>query len=694
MEYPTTRRDDVVETLHGHRIADPYRWLEDPDSPETQAWVSAQNALTHAHLRDLPGHERWSALMREIVLRPVVGVPVHEHGWYLVSRNDGTRPQNTWYVARTLEELEAGGRVLLDPSSWSADGTASLAGLSTTGDGGLLAYTVSEGGSDWQHVRFLDPETGADVEDEGGAEIVTKFGALVWLPDHRTFLYRRYGDARAEGTATTALPRPVLMAHTFGTPKKEDRVVLDVPEDPRLDMWPEASSDGRWIVVPMNHGADDAFAVRVHRASGSTLDEPLDVLPEFRDHVEVVDVVGDVLYVVTDADAPRGRVARLDLAAFERGEDPAWETVVPEGEDALQGAVVAGDVLLTHHLRDASPVLTRYDLDGHRLGALDLDAGSVLSLQGEAGRDELLVSVNSVTAPVQSFVVTPSTGAMRELSFLDGDGWTPPQVTVTRHRAASADGTRVPYWLLRRADLPVDGPVPTLMYGYGGFNIPIGASFSAMNAGWLTAGGAVAIANLRGGGEFGTEWYEQGTRSHKQNVFDDFAAVGQHLVTTGVTTPDHLAAYGGSNGGLLVGALLTQHPELVAAAVPMVGVLDLLRFHRFTIGAAWISDYGDPDVAEDFEVALAYSPLHRIREGERYPATLVVTGDHDDRVVPAHSHKFTATLQRAQGGDAPILTRIETSTGHGAGKPRAVAAQEAADMLTFLAHHTGLTPPE
>lgn len=683
MEIPQARRGDVVETLHGRQIADPYRWLEDPDSPETRAWVARQNAGTRAHLDDLPALDYFTTLLREIVLRPVATPPFHCSGWYVVSRNDGSKPQNTWYIARTLAELESGGDVLFDPSSWSDDGTTSISGLSVTRNGDLVAYSRSAGGSDWQQVYVQDLHTGQAVEE---AVLDTKFSDLVWLSDDRTFLYTRYVDSRAEGTATAALPRPMLMSHTVGADPADDPLVLEFPDDPRVSMWPTVSSDGRWLAVTMNRGTEDRYKLWVFPLRGAELGEPLRLIDDFEDDLGVVDVVDDVLYLVTDQGAPRSRVVSIDLSRT--GAD--WMTVVPESDSTLTQAVVAGDVLVTAHLDDAAPVLTRWSLEGADLGRLPIQGGTLLVLDGEAGRDELLVSVNSVTSPTQSFVVVPSSGQTRELSFIPDDTWTPPEVHVTRHRATSDDGTQVPYWLLRAAD--AQGPMPTLMYGYGGFNVPIGASFSAMNIAWVQAGGAVAIANLRGGGEFGTEWYEQGKREHKQNVFDDFAAVARHLVDDGVTTPERLAAYGASNGGLLVGALITQHPDLVAAAAPMVGVLDLLRFHRFTIGSAWISDYGDPDVAQDFEVALAYSPLHNVVDGTAYPATIVVTGDHDDRVVPAHSHKFTATLQHAQGGHAPVLTRIETSTGHGAGKPRAVQAQESADVLTFLAAHTGLDP--
>lgn len=689
MQTPTTRRDDTVETVHGHVIADPYRWLEDPDSPETAAWVEAQNAVSRDYLAGLGAQEYFSDLLRRILLRPSATAPLYRSGWYLVSRNDGSAPQNTWYVARTLDELQTAGRVLFEPSTWSTDGTTSLSTFTIDPSGRLGACARSEGGSDWQIVSVIDMATGDVVEQDC---CVTKFSELAWVDD-TTFLYSHYADSRATGTSTHALPGPQLMTHTVGgaTP---DRLVLEFPDDPHASPWVATSSDGAWIAVTITRGTEDKAKLWLYRVgAGGELGDPIKVLDTFEDAVSVVDVIDDVLYLVTDQDAPRSRIVSLDLSGLapaSMGELP-WRTVVPETEGTLAWATVAGDVIITEHLEDASPVLRRWQLDGEELGRLPIEGGMIVAISGRHGRDEALITVNSVTNPVQSLVVTPSTGEVRELSFAPPGSWRAPEVSTTRHRATSADGTAVPYWLLRRADAP-QGPLPTIMYGYGGFNVAMGAWFSPAHIAWIEAGGAVAVANLRGGGEFGTQWYEQGKREYKQNVFDDFAAVAHHLVESGASTRDQLAALGGSNGGLLVGALITQHPELVAAAAPLVGVLDLLRFHKFTIGAAWISDYGDPDVADDFEVAFVYSPVHNITEGTHYPATLVVTGDHDDRVVPAHSHKFTATLQRAQGGDAPVLTRIETSTGHGAGKPKAVLAQEIADVLAFFAEHTGLQP--
>ena len=366
-----------------------------------------------------------------------------------------------------------------------------------------------------------------------------------------------------------------------------------------------------------------------------------------------------------------------------------------EGEHALQSVDIAGAELIVLRTADAQPLLQRYDLEGQLLGTVAVPGGAVTALWADQDSDEWFVGMSTVTSPTRAFRVLVGGGEPEALDDLvpDGAGYVPPEVSVERRRAVSADGTAVPYFLITPlADVPVEGPRPTLLYGYGGFNISLEAAYRPVWPGWLSSGGAVVIANLRGGGEYGREWYDGGRLANKQNVFDDFIAVGEDLVRTGVTSHDRLAIHGGSNGGLLVGATLTQRPDLAAVALPAVGVMDLLRFHKFTAGAAWTSDYGDPDRQEDFETALGYSPLHNIDPGA-YPATLIMTGDHDDRVVPLHSHKFTATLQQAQQGRAPILTRIETQTGHGMGKPAAMAAAETADMLAFAAHFTGLIVP-
>ncbi len=698
MRYPETRRDDTVETLHGHELADPYRWLEDPDSDETRAWVAAQNAVSREHLDALPARAWFHATMSDIVRMPRAGTPARIGERYLVSRNDGTQQQDQWFVADSLEELRAGGRLLIDPNTFSDDGTSSLAAYDESRDGRLLAYQVSDGGSDWTTIRVRDVATGEDLDD-----VLTKvkFSAATWLPDNRSFLYVHFPtEGSGRGTEATALPAGRLRRHVLGTSQEDDTLVWELPDAPTVIPAPELSHDGRWLAVHFAEGTSEKnrlWLYPVTTEDGETsLGEPVRLVDDVRAMFHFVrsgaDAGGDHVYLHTDADAPLGRVVRVALS--DAGAAHLVD-VVPESDAALESVTAAGDELLTVHLVDARPLVTRHALDGAPLGTVDVRGGSVLALRGRAGRDEVLLGLSSVTSRVTPYRLLLPSGEVTAVTGLEPAGaasWQAPEVVEERRRATSPDGTEVPYFLIRRSDVPLDRPRPTLLYGYGGFNIAVLADFRATFAGWLAAGGVLAIANLRGGSEYGAAWHDAGRLERKQNVFDDFAAVGDHLVEQGVTSHDRLALHGGSNGGLLVGATMLRRPDLAAVALPSVGVLDMLRFHLFTIGAAWISDYGSPEDPEMFKTLLSYSPLHNVSEGTAYPATLVLTGDHDDRVVPAHSFKFTAALQRAQGGDAPVIARIETSTGHGLGKPASVVAAECADLLAFAAEHTGLTP--
>ncbi|CAN5164384.1 prolyl oligopeptidase family protein [soil metagenome] len=692
MSHPETRRDDTVEALHGHEVADPYRWLEDPDSAETKSWVSAQNAASRAHLDSLASRPWFHRTMLEIVGMPRAGTPDRFAHRYVVSRNDGTQQQDQLFVADSLEELQGAGRLLLDPNIFSSDGTSSLAWYDESRDGRLLAYQVSEGGSDWTTLRVREIATGEDL-----ADVLTKvkFSAATWLPDH-SFLYVHFPtEGTAMGTEAAELPAGRLRRHVLGTSQDEDSLVWEMPEQPRVIPDPELSHDGRWLVVHLAEGTSEKNRLWVYPVTtegGTTsLGEPIKLVDDVRAAFRFVRADGDSLYLHTDANAPLGRVVCVEIG----GEALVLVDVVPETEAALESVTAAGDELLAVHLVDAQPRVTRRGLDGSDLGAVDVAGGSVVAVHGEAGRDEAFLGLTSLTSRVTPYRLVLSTGELSVLEGLPPKGtasWGAPDVVVERRKATSHDGTEVPYFLVRRSDVGLDEPQPTLLYGYGGFNIPSLADFRPNFAGWLSAGGVLAIANLRGGSEYGAGWHDAGRLKLKQNVFDDFAAVGDHLVGRGVTRHDQLAVHGGSNGGLLVGATMLQRPDLAAVALPAVGVLDMLRFHLFTIGGAWVSDYGSPEDPEMFEALRAYSPLHNVVQGACYPATLVLTGDHDERVVPAHSFKFTAALQRAQGCEAPVLARIETSTGHGLGKPAALIAEEGADLLAFAAEHTGLVP--
>lgn len=670
-----------------HRLADhplsgsppdPFRWLEDAGS-RTQEWVRAQNEAARSHLDALASRPWFVRTMQSVVGRPRAGTPHKVGGRYVVSRNDGTQQQDLWFVADTLDELVSGGRLLIDPNTLSEDGTSSLAGLTASRDGRYLAYQVSEAGSDWMSVQLLEPASGRVLDD-----VVTgvRFSEATWLPDHASYLYLHFSGAALEGGR--------LMRHYVGESQVTDELVLELPEEPRLLIIPELTHDGRWLVLHLHEGTSERnrlWVCPVSTESGAaTIGEPLRVVDEAYAGFQLVrgDLTG--LHLLTDHDAPLRKVVRLDLEASESVD------VVPEQEHLLEHALGAGDELVVVHLVDARPRITRHALDGSPPAEVDVDGGALVALHGEVGDDEVFLGVSSVTRPATPYRLDLGTGELSELALAPvGDtSWKPPQVRTERCRATSADGTPVPYFLVRGD--PGDGPRPTLLWGYGGFGVPVLASYQEIFVGWLAAGGALAIANLRGGGEFGSAWHDAGRLRHKQNVFDDFEAVGDHLVATGVTTHAQLALHGRSNGGLLVAATVNQRPDLAAVSLPVVGVLDMLRFHLFTIGAAWVPDYGSPDDPEMVDVLAAYSPLHNLRGGTAYPATLVVTGDHDDRVVPAHSFKYAAALQQAQGGDAPVLVRIETSTGHGAGKPVSAVVQEAADLLAFAAEHTGLSP--
>ncbi len=680
MTYPDSRRDDVVETLHGHEIADPYRWLEDPDAPETQDWVRRQNEYTQAELARYPEREWFQTTMSAILARPRAGVPAKKSGWYFVGRNDGTQAQDVVYVAGSLAELLDGGRVLIDPNTLSADGTDSLGSFTVSPDGKYFAYGINESGSDWTTFRLLDIATGDPVDD-----VVTqaKFCEATWLPDSSAYLYLHYAaSGRSEGTETTTLSAGQLKLHRVGTPQSEDELVLSFPDNDRLFITPEVSDDDRYVVVHITEGTDPASLLWVYPITTDGLGEPIKVVDELADEIFFVRMSGDQLVLQTDRDAPLGRVVLADL-------DGTFTDLVPEGEHALQAVRGTASGLATVTLADAQPVLKLYDLDGSRERVVDVQGGGVLALNASTKHDELFIGLSTTVDPTVSYVVSASTAEVRALPELvqGSSSYTSPDVTVLRKTAGD-----VPYFLITRSDLDVTAPRPTLLYGYGGFRIPILADYKPGWAGWLQAGGVLAIANLRGGGEYGSDWHDAGRLKNKQQVFDDYIAVAEHLRETGVTTPAQLAIHGRSNGGLLVGAAMTQRPDLFKVALPGVGVLDMLRFHLFTVGAAWASDFGHPDDPEQFEDLLAYSPLHRVQDGTAYPATLVVTGDHDDRVVPLHSHKFIAALQHAQSAAEPVLTRVEVNTGHGFGKPAAMIAAEWADLLAFAAHHVGLVP--
>jgi prolyl oligopeptidase len=668
--WPETRRGDVVDVLNGERVPDPYRWLEDDRSEETAAWVAAQNAVTHEFLSELPGRDEIAQRLTEL-LDTVRRTAPERHGsrWFSM-RHDGLADQPVLVMADDPRSL---GTVLIDPREFSTAGTVALTSWSVSEDGKQVAYATSDAGSDWKSWRVRDVDTGEDLPD---LLHWSKFSEATWLPDSSGFFYGAL-DAPAEGAALTATNQALrLQLHLLGTEQAADRVVYVDPDPQRI---PESAvtDDGRWLIVTTSRGTELQTVVHVAELADPSLAlRPL--APEPIAQTRVFGNDGTTFYALTDLGAARRRVVAIDLAVPATSQ---WRDIVPESDDMLVAAQHLGGRLVCQLLHDASSVLRVFEPDGQPVRTIPLEGP--VTVTGVIGRLEdsvIHLATTSFVDPGSVWSHDLVTGETERIhSAVDADDL----VVTERATATSADGTAVPMFLVRRRDVTPSGDVPTMLYGYGGFDIALTPEFSAARATWVSRGGLLAIANLRGGGEFGREWYDAGRREHKQNVFDDFAACARWLASSGWTSVNHLVVNGGSNGGLLVGALLTQHPELIGAAVPEVGVMDMLRFHHFTIGWAWTGDYGDPDNADEYPWVRAYSPLHQLRPGTSYPPTLVMTGDHDDRVVPAHSFKFAAALQATQAGDAPTLIRIETSAGHGAGKPVSKVIGERADMLAF-----------
>jgi prolyl oligopeptidase len=685
IHYPPARRGDVVDDYFGTKIADPYRWLEDDRSEETGAWVKAENEVARAFLDAVPERAAIRGRLARLWDYERFANPARKGGRYFWERNSGLQNQSVLWVA---EAADAPGRVLLDPNALSADGTVALVQYDPSEDGRLLAYALSEAGSDWQtwHVRRVD--TGEDLPD-----LVrwSKFGRAAWRKDGSGFYYARFAEPVAGEDPSGVTKNQQIWFHRVGTAQSEDALVYARPDQPEWYLDAEVSEDGRWLVLTASKGTNPETALFV-----ADLSRPGSRPEPFLDRMDAtysfVHASGDSFLVLTNQGAPRYR-----LVAIRRGAPApeAWRTVVPEGpgRDVLDGARVIGGRIVVTWMRDARNAVEIHDLAGRRLRAVTLPSlGTVTVHTGRSDDPEGFLSFEGFTSPRTIYRLDARTG--RTAVFKQPRVAFDAAAYVTRQVFfRSKDGTRVPMFLVHRKGLRFDGASPALLNGYGGFNIAITPRFSVARAVWLEMGGVVAVANLRGGGEYGKAWYDAGRLDRKQNVFDDFIAAAEWLVRNGVTSSPRLAVEGASNGGLLVGAVLTQRPELFGAAIPEVGVLDMLRFQRFTVGWGWTSDYGSSETKEGFDVLVRYSPLQAIRPGTRYPATLVVTADHDDRVVPAHSFKFTAALQAAQSGPAPILARIETRAGHGAGKPTAKLIEERADVYAFLVRALGMTLP-
>ena len=674
LNYPLTPTVDQQDNYHGVTVADPYRWLEDANSDATHAWVEAQNKLTQDYLSQIARRATIKSRLTRLWNFERFSVPFKEGGRYFYSRNDGLQNQSVLYTMKSLADTP---RLLLDPNTLAADGTVALAGLAVSPNGKYLAYSSAASGSDWNEIRVRDIDSGKDTEDY--IQWV-KFSSTAWLHDASGFFYSRY-DAPKEATKLADVNYfQKLYFHKLGTPQSADTLVYDRPDHKDWGFGAEVTEDGRYLVITASQGT--AHKNRLYYQDLSRKDaKVVALLEDFDAAYNFIDNDGPLFWFHTDSNAPKSRIITIDIRKPQRAN---WKEIVPESAQTLVSATVVNNELLVDYLSDAHSQVRVFDLKGKRLHDVDLPGiGSVSGFGGKRADGETFYSYTSFTTPSTIYRHDLKTGksSVYRQPKVDFD----PAAFETRQEFfTSGDGTRVAMFIVAKKGLKLDGSNPTYLYGYGGFNISLTPTFSVANLAWIEMGGVYVMANLRGGGEYGQAWHEAGTKLHKQNVFDDFIGAAQWLIDRKITSPSKLSIGGGSNGGLLVGAAMTQRPDLFAAAIAQVGVMDMLRFHKFTIGWAWTSDYGSSDNADEFKALLKYSPLHNLKKGSCYPATLITTADHDDRVVPAHSFKFAATAQADQGGAAPVLIRIDTKAGHGAGKPTSKQIEEVADRWGFL----------
>ncbi|MES2753703.1 MAG: prolyl oligopeptidase family serine peptidase [Pseudomonadota bacterium] len=677
--YPDTRRVDQVDEQFGVKVADPYRWLENDvrKDPEVAAWVAAENKVTDAYLATLPGRDVLKARLKTLFDYERFGVPRKKGGKYFYTRNSGLQNQAPVYVRDTLT---GEGRLLIDPNTLSQDGATALGEWSPSEDGTKLLYTIQDGGTDWRTVKVRDVATG---QDTGDVVEWSKFSAYSWAKDGSGFYYSRFPEPPKDAKFQALNENQAVYFHALGTAQSADRLIYATSDTPKRGHTAFVTEDGKWLVISTTEGTDNRNAVALLDLTkpGAT---PRGLIDKLENEWSYAGNVGSTFYWNTNKGAPRAKVVVMDVAAAA----PAARDLIVEDTAVLEGVGMVGGQLLAQYLVDVKSEVRRYGTSGKLLGKIALPGiGSVAGLSGDADDPELFYAFTSYATPTTIYRYDMASGR--------ADVWAAPKVafdpakySVEQVFYPSKDGTKIPMFVVKRKD--VTGPAPTLLYAYGGFNISSVPGFSSSRVAWLEQGGVLAVANIRGGGEYGKAWHDGGRLANKQNVFDDFIAAGEYLKARKVTSQDGLAIQGGSNGGLLVGAVVNQRPDLFQAALPAVGVMDMLRFDRFTAGRYWVDDYGYPNKDADFRTLYAYSPYHNIKGGSAYPAVLVTTADTDDRVVPGHSFKYTAALQAADVGDKPHLARIETRAGHGSGKPTDKIIEEAADLYAFAARWTGL----
>lgn len=685
IQYPETRRVDHVDEYHGVQVPDPYRWLEDDvrESEDVAQWVESQNEVTFGYLESIPERKAIEKRLTELWNYEKFSSPFKSGGRYYFYKNDGLQNQFALYV---MDSLDSEPRILIDPNEWSNDGTVALTGTSFSDDGRYVSYGVAEAGSDWQTRQIMEIESRHVLDDELKW---LKFSSVSWTADGDGFFYSRYDEPAADAKFQDLNLNQKIFYHRVGTPQSEDVLVYHRPDQPKWGFGHTVTEDGRYLVIYVWKGTDDKYRI-LYKDLTEPYGMPVELIDNFDHEYDFVGNDGPVFYFKTDVDAPRRRVVAIDIRKPQREH---WKEIIPEAEETLRSVDFVGNLFVASYLKDARTQVKMYQTDGTFVREVEFPSlGTAAGFAGKRTDTETFYSFSSFDTPPSIYrydMITGESTLMRQAQV----DFNPDDYEVQQVFYESKDGTRVPMFIAHKKGIELDGNNPTLLYGYGGFNIAMTPSFSISRLAWMEMGGVYAMANLRGGGEYGEEWHQAGTKLNKQNVFDDFIAAAEWLIDNKYTRTEKLAIEGRSNGGLLVGAVMTQRPDLFGATLPGVGVMDMLRFHRFTAGRFWVDDYGSADDADEFQALLAYSPYHNLKPGTAYPPTLVTTADTDDRVVPGHSFKFAARLQEAHTGEAPVLIRIETRAGHGAGKPTSMVIEEIADMYAFLVHNLGMKLP-
>lgn len=683
--YPAAKRVDHVDEYHGVKVPDPYRWLEDDvrTSKEVADWVEAENKITFKYLEAIPEREKIKKRLTELWNYEKFSPPFKEGGRYYYFKNDGLQNQDVLYVA---DSLDVPSRVLIDPNTWTKDGTKALAGTTFSDDGRYAAYGISEAGSDWTVWRVLEIASEKLLDDELKW---IKFNHAAWTKDGKGFFYSRYPEPKPGEEFQASNLNEQIFYHELGKPQAEDKLIYARPDHPEWNLAGSVTEDGRYLIVTISKGTDAKYRIAV-----KDLQDPqgkiVELIDNFNDEYSFVGNVGPTFFFLTDLDAPRKRLVAMN---WHHPEKENLKEIIPQSNDILQHVAFVNNQLIASYLKDVASQVKIFSQDGKFIRNVDLPGlGTVAGFHGKQADTETFYAFSSFTTPPVIYHYDLTDGKSKlfrraEVKF------NPDDYVVEQVFYPSKDGTKIPMFLAHKKGIALDGSNPTLLYGYGGFNIPEVPRFSVGYLSWMELGGVLAVANLRGGGEYGEAWHQGGTKLKKQNVFDDFIAAAEWLIKNKYTSNKKLAIMGGSNGGLLVGAVMTQRPDLFGACLPAVGVMDMLRFHKFTEGRQWIDDYGSSDDPEQFKALFAYSPYHNIKDGTCYPPTMVMTADTDDRVVPGHSFKFAAALQHAQSCDAPVLIRIESRAGHGGGKPTGKRIELLADQWAFLVKNLGMKMP-